>query len=111
MAQDLRRSQTSVQPSSSATPSHRRGMSDSFFSNPEDFFRMNPFQLMRHFSEEMDRMWTGSGRSGEGYSAESSLWRPRVDVCERNGQLQVRADLPGVNENDVTVQIENDTLI
>jgi HSP20 family protein len=96
MAQDARRSQESLV--------RRRGTSDSLVPlSPEDLFRMNPFQLMRHFSDEMDRMW----RRGD----EMSSWRPAVDVREHNGQLQVHAELPGVNEKDVKVAIENDALI
>jgi HSP20 family protein len=76
----------------------------------EDFFRMSPFQLMRHFTEEMDRMWSGRfGREGSG--GEMTDWRPAVDVREHDGKLQVHAELPGVNENDVKVSIENDMLI
>ena len=69
---------------------------------------MSPFQLMRHFSDEMDRMWSGHGREQGGAM---STWRPVVDVREHDGQLQVHAELPGVNENDVKVAIENDMLV
>ena len=115
MAQDLRRSQTNVpQTSHEGTASGtlaRRSASDSILLNPEDFFRMNPFQLMRHFSDEMDRMWSGYSHGRERHSDELSPWRPVVDIREQNGQLQVRADLPGVNEKDVKVGIENNMLI
>ena len=107
MAQDLRRSQN-PQSSQSGTLARRRGEYSLFPS--EDLFRMSPFQLMRHFSEEMDRMWntTGLGRErGE----ELPAWRPNVDIRENNGQLQVNADLPGVKESDVKVSVENDILV
>jgi len=64
---------------------------------------------MRHFSDEMDRMWSGYGRGNESQGGDT--WRPVVDVCRQEGQLQVHADLPGVNENDVKVAIENDMLV
>jgi len=72
---------------------------------------MNPFQLMRHFSDEMDRMWSGYGRSRERQGDDLSPWRPMVDIRQHEGQLQIRADLPGVNEKDVKVAIENDALV
>ena len=110
MAQDLRRSQTSVpQASQTGTVANRRGESQPLDS--ADFFRMNPFQLMRHFSDEMDRMWSGYGQDRERRSDDLSSWRPAIDVHEHNGQLQVHAELPGVNEKDVKVAIENDMLI
>jgi HSP20 family protein len=68
---------------------------------------MTPFQMMRHFSDEMDRIWGDYGRGRE----ESLGWRPSVDVREQNGQLQVRADLPGVKQSDIKVAIENDALV
>ena len=68
---------------------------------------MSPFQLMRHFTEEMDRMWSGYGHGRE----RQDEWRPVVDVREHNGQLQVKADLPGVEEKDVKVAIENEMLV
>ena len=86
MAQELRRTQTGLPESTS------------------DFFRMSPFQLMRSFSEEMDHLWR---RGGDDLSS----WRPAVDVRERDGQLQVHVELPGVNEKDVKVALENDTLV
>jgi HSP20 family protein len=111
MAQEVRRSQSNLpQTNQSGTSLRRRGDFYSPFSqNPEDLFRMNPFQLMRHFSEEMDRMWGGSGYSREG--GELQGWRPVVDIRENDGQLQVHADLPGVKESDVKVSVENDVLI
>ncbi len=108
MAQDLRRSQSNVPQTSQSGALSRKQPYSLFSHSPEDFFRMNPFQLMRQFSDEMDRMWSGYG--GEKRGNESS-WRPVVDVRENEGQLQVHADLPGVNEKDVKVSVENDTLI
>jgi HSP20 family protein len=60
---------------------------------------------MRRFSDEMDRMFEG-GRRGE-----LALWSPAVEVSERDGKLEIRADLPGVNEKDVKVEVTDDGLI
>lgn len=103
MAQEVRRGSQS----GAGALAHRRSASDLPLS-PEDFFRMSPFQLMRHFSDEMDRMWSGGyGRNRE----QREEWRPVVDVREHNGQLQVKADLPGIEEKDVKVNVENDMLV
>jgi HSP20 family protein len=111
MAQELRRPQTNVpETSQTGAPARRRGFSESLLSlNPDDFFCMNPFQLMRHFSDEMDRMWSGYGSGRE--KAGNEMWRPAVDVREHDGQLQVHVELPGVNEKDIKVNVEDDTLI
>jgi len=108
MAQDLHRSQSNVPQTLPSETLSRRQAHSLFPQNPEEFFSMSPFQLMRHFSDEMDRMWNGYGRERRG---DDSLWRPVVDVREHDGMLQVRADLPGVNDKDVKVSVENDMLV
>jgi HSP20 family molecular chaperone IbpA len=55
---------------------------------------------MRRMSEDMDRMFSGYVESGDGAS-----WMPAVEVTERGNTLVVRADLPGINQNDVKVEV------
>jgi HSP20 family protein len=75
--------------------------------SPAEFFHSNPFTLMRRMSEEMDRAFgpffgeTG-GRAGS--------WYPAIEVTERDGQLDVRAELPGLKPEDVKVEIAEDVL-
>lgn len=80
----------------------------SLFVNPSEFFA-NPFAVMRRMSEEMDRTF---GRFyGEGGGNRSGSWLPAIDVNERDGQLQVHAELPGLKPEDVKVEVTNDALI
>jgi HSP20 family protein len=37
-------------------------------------------------------------------------WTPAVDIVETEDELTFRADLPGMNQDDIDVQIENGTL-
>ena len=37
-------------------------------------------------------------------------WAPRVDISEDDGKIVLRADLPGVNEKDVSVKVEDNVL-
>jgi HSP20 family protein len=84
-----------------------------FNMDPFDMFRMSPFALMRRFSEEMDQYFeqVGAGRSGSGMAAGGGLFSPSVEVFERDGQLIVRADLPGMTKDDVHVEVTHDTLM
>ena len=75
----------------------------------------NPFSLMRRLSDELDRAfatsfglpnWQGRGTSLE----EVATWSPAVEVTERNNNLLVRAELPGLNKEDVKVEVTNDGL-
>lgn len=43
--------------------------------------------------------------------AELEVWRPAVEVDYKDGNLIVSAELPGLSENEVDVQIVNDTLV
>jgi HSP20 family protein len=68
--------------------------------SPWSTLSMSPFSLMRRMSEDMERMFSGVTASGDGIS-----WSPAVEVTERDNSLVVRADLPGLNENDVKVEV------
>lgn len=79
-----------------------------FGPSPAEFFSGNPFTLMRRMSEEMDRTFNEFFGQSRG---ESSSWYPAVEVAERNGQLQIHAELPGIKPEDVKVEITDDRLI
>lgn len=89
------------------------------------FWGGDPFRMMRHLAEEMDRVFDdfgigrglpapwGFGRSHApafGQGSEMSAWSPQVEIFEREGQLVVRADLPGLNKNDVRVEVTDDAI-
>ena len=76
--------------------------------NPSEMLNMNPFTLMRRFSEEMDRAFADWPRFG---GEMSSGWSPAIEVSEREGKLIVHADLPGLNKDDVKIEVADDTLI
>lgn len=86
----------------------RRGPYSSLLSmNPAELFGVGPFSLMRRFTEEMDRMFQGAG----GRREEAALWSPTVEVNERDGKLEVVADLPGIKESDVKVEVTDEGLV
>jgi HSP20 family protein len=81
---------------------------------------VSPFSLMRRFSEEMDRLFgdfsvgagfaPGFGRELGRLDLDTSLWLPQVEAFERDGQLIVRADLPGLTKDDINVNITDDAI-
>jgi HSP20 family protein len=62
-------------------------------------FDVNPFALMRRFTEDMDQMFGPASRQ----ASQISGWRPVIEVKEEKGKLRVKADLPGVEMKDVKV--------
>src|SRR5262249_40887531 len=80
-----------------------RGSWPSFFAlSPHHLFNTSPFELMRRFSEEMDRAFGEFGLSREwGLSErEAGAWSPPVEVFEHDNNLVVRAELPGLSKED-----------
>ncbi len=70
-------------------------------------FGMNPFAMMRQFTDDMDRFFTDKGFPRfEGREA----WKPAIDIKEEAGKLTIKADLPGVKKEDMKVNISDDIL-
>jgi HSP20 family protein len=77
--------------------------------------RATPFSLMRRFSEEMDRMYEEFGL-GRGWLTPAldrtglpqGSWTPQVEMFERDNELVVRADLPGMTKDDVKVEFDDE---
>jgi HSP20 family protein len=78
--------------------------------NPNLSTGFTPFTLMRRFSEEMDRFFGGTLGLSRNFGS-SGLWSPAIEVRERNGNLDVTAELPGLKKEDVKVECTDDGLI
>jgi len=80
---------------------------------------LSPFSLVRRMMEDMDLMLDefGTGRtlgttrwSDVGRGTSAAVWAPAIEMFERDGQLVVRADLPGMSPDDVRIEVTDDTL-
>lgn len=90
----------------------RRG-SSSFGITPQEFFTTHPFTLMRRMSDEMDRMFSeafGGFQGGQSGGAGGS-WSPAIEVKQQGDQYIVCAELPGLNKDDVKVELQENALI
>jgi HSP20 family protein len=80
-----------------------------FALSPSAVFGMSPFELMRRFTDELDRAFEGLGLArGAG---EVEMWTPSVEIFERDNNLIVRAELPGLDKDDVRVELTDDGLV
>ncbi len=74
---------------------------------------LTPFSLMRRLSDELDRAFTTSfglptwGRGTE----EFGLWSPAVEVRTDENNLMVAIELPGINKDNVKVEVTNEGLV
>jgi HSP20 family protein len=87
----------------------QKGGWPSLFWDPLDIF-MNPFSMFRRMQDEMFRALAPQG-AGRGDISSLVAWAPAVDVTYRDNNLVVSAELPGLSEEDVKVEIVNDVLM
>jgi HSP20 family protein len=75
--------------------------------DPLGFFDDNPFSLLRRMQREINRAFPQSGSNSD---TALSAWAPPVEVSYNDGNLIISAELPGLSENDVKVEVNNDVL-
>ena len=82
----------------------------------------DPFSQFRRLSEQMDRWFDsfGMGRTGNRMSGmnenawtqnAANMWAPELETFLRDDQFVVRMDLPGVNKEDVNVEVTDDAIV
>ena len=72
--------------------------------------RYNPFQDINSEVERMMRRHIDSGAYFEESGRELSAWSPRADIIETKEEIQIKLDLPGMEEKDIQVTVENNIL-
>jgi HSP20 family protein len=60
--------------------------------------------MNRLFDESVRNVRTGDE------ALSSAIWSPAVDIYETANEVVVKAELPEVNQNDIDIQVENNTL-
>ena len=90
----------------------------------------SPFHLMRTMADDIERLFSdvdfarvGFGLTSpqrlapafEPWRSESRLaeatWAPTVETFRRDGNLVVRADLPGLSKDNITIETKDDVLM
>jgi HSP20 family protein len=74
---------------------------------------LNPFALMRRMQEELNQAFSqpGLGAGGRADDFGNTIWVPAVEVSYRDGNFVVSAELPGLTDEDVTVEIDDDAVV
>src|SRR5262245_38134461 len=115
MAQ-TRETQTRTDQEERTLPSRESGASDRL--RRRESYEVSgggPFSFMRRMTEDMDRMlgdiW-GSARQWPALFREGGRpeWSPAIEAFQRGSEFVVRADIPGLSRDDITVEIGDDAL-
>ena len=74
--------------------------------------RWDPFRNIVALQDRINRLFEDAfPRNAEEEDLASCTWRPPVDIFEEDNGFVVQVDLPGVNKEDVTVEIKNNLLL
>jgi HSP20 family protein len=75
-----------------------------------------PFSMMRRWFDDWDRVFEDFGfptigRLRPRTPSEGVTFSPHIDMYERDGKLVISADLPGLNKDEVKVDITEDAVL
>jgi HSP20 family protein len=66
--------------------------------------KWDPFRDFLSLHDRLNRAYVGGGDAVR-------AWTPAVDIFERGDDLVIRAELPGVDKDDIEVRVEDGTLV
>jgi len=83
---------------------------------------VNPFQMMRRFSSDMERLFEdfhgfqfpnffNTDFAPFRMEFDKVEWVPQIEVLQNNGTFMVRADLPGLTKEDVKIELKDNLLM
>ncbi|MBN1940458.1 MAG: Hsp20/alpha crystallin family protein [Candidatus Aminicenantes bacterium] len=73
--------------------------------------RWDPFRDVVTLREKMNRLFEDSlAQKGEDKDMISSNWAPAVDIYETANELVLTAEIPGIEEKDIEIKVEDNTL-
>jgi HSP20 family protein len=75
--------------------------------------RWEPFRELSSLQSEMNRLFNtvfDQPTGGGGNSGAMRRWMPAMDLVETGEHFVLRADLPGLSEEDVKIELEDNTL-
>ncbi|ABG03976.1 heat shock protein Hsp20 [Rubrobacter xylanophilus DSM 9941] len=77
---------------------------------------LSPFRGFWDVRSELDRMFDDVVRDafrlwrGEGRAARTAEWAPAIDVYSKDGDLVIKAELPGMKPEDVDITLQEGVL-
>src|ERR1700693_4102597 len=72
--------------------------------------RWDPYREFNNVQERLNRLFNASFNEGRDESLATSSCAPAVDVYEDEHNVTLKIEVPGIDEKDIDVRIENNTL-
>ena len=72
--------------------------------------RWEPMRELNALQSEMNRLFNTFFDEGSEAGAARRRWAPAVDLIEREDSLVLKADLPGLSEDDVQIEVRDNVL-
>ena len=73
--------------------------------------RWDPFRDLSALQDRLNRLFDDSGgRSWRDEAVATTTWSPAVDIFETEGEIVVKAELPGVDRKDISLNLEKNIL-
>lgn len=72
--------------------------------------KYNPFKDLRTMQEEMNHLLDLAWNRESGEDLREGIWQPPVDIYEDRDSVVIKAEVPDIDQKDIEVKIENNTL-
>ncbi len=70
--------------------------------------RRTPNRTLRDLQREVDSIFDQF--FGDSDNDTSTVWAPRTDLLETDDAFRIRLDVPGMNKEDISINLQNNTL-
>lgn len=67
--------------------------------------------LQDRMSRFLDEVFPGLQRRGEEQEFQAGTWAPPVDIYEDENAINVKADIPGIDPNNLDIRVEGNRLL
>ena len=73
--------------------------------------RFDPFEDLSRLQRDVNRLFEDNTRTGRGSEpASTRTWAPPVDILEDQNEIVVKAELPGIKQDDIDIELTGETL-
>ena len=70
----------------------------------------DPFRGLTTLQDQVSRLFEGGLLPSRTSQTDLATWAPAVDIYEGQNELVAKVDLPGVDEKDIDIRLEDNTL-